>query len=92
MDVMHIHSAVLAQQVTEARAVQHGAGPDDASARPGGSLVGDTRQNIHPIADDQNHRRRLLEHDFINDIVDDFDIAFEATPGAIRRAAIWTPP
>jgi hypothetical protein len=70
-------SAMLAQQVTETRAVQHGAGPDDASARPAGPFVGDIRQDVHRIAYDQNHRRRLLEHDFINDIVDDFDIALK---------------
>jgi hypothetical protein len=57
MDIMHIHSAVLAQQMTEARAVQHGAGPDDASARPAGPFVGDIRQDVHRIAHNQNDRR-----------------------------------
>ena len=39
--------------------------------------MGDIRQDVHRIAYDQNHRRRLLEHDFINDVVDDFDIALQ---------------
>jgi len=57
MDIMHIHAAVLAQQVTEARAIQHGAGADDASARPAGPLVSEIRQDVHRIADDQDDRR-----------------------------------
>jgi hypothetical protein len=57
MDVMHIHPAVLAQEMAEAGAVQHGAGPQDAPARPARPPVGHIGQDVHRIAHHQHHRR-----------------------------------
>ncbi len=67
MNVMHIHSAVPAQQVTEAGAIQHGAGTNDPSARLAGPLVGDVGQDVHGIADHDQNRRRILTHNLIHD-------------------------
>src|SRR5664280_316776 len=77
MNVMHIHSAVPAQQVAEASAVQHGARPYHPSARPAGSLVGDVSQDIHRITNHQKNRRRILKHNPIYDALDNFGVSLE---------------
>ena len=77
MHIMHVHSAMLAQQIAEPHAVQHRAGAEDPSARPAGTLLGDMGQNVHRIAHNQNDCRRILLQDFIHDVLDNFGVSLQ---------------